>query len=147
MAEGWLYSSVSSCADMVVGVLWRTNWAAVLARGEKAGELLKTGFDDAMGSSMFCRDVPAINLADTGWRITLHGPGNGYKSGQPRRSDDDRTADEQHERPGAVLNFAQYGSGALVLLISGAVVIGSAWLARFIAVARPVQSDSPASIG
>lgn len=45
------------------------------------------------------------------------------------------------------LNFAQYGTGALVLLISGAVVIGSAWLARLIAVARPVQSDSPASIG
>jgi hypothetical protein len=34
-----------------------------------------------------------------------------------------------------------------VLLISGAVVIGSAWLARLIAVALPVQSDSPASIG
>jgi hypothetical protein len=45
------------------------------------------------------------------------------------------------------LNFAQYGSGALVLLISGAVVVGSAWLARSIAVALPVRSDSPASIG
>ncbi len=44
------------------------------------------------------------------------------------------------------LHFAQYGSGALVLVISGAVVIGSAWLARFIAVAMPLQSDSPASI-
>jgi hypothetical protein len=45
------------------------------------------------------------------------------------------------------LNFAQYGSGALVLLISGAVVVGSAWLARLIAVALSAQSDSPASIG
>jgi hypothetical protein len=44
------------------------------------------------------------------------------------------------------LNFAQYGSGALVLLICGAVVIGSAWLARSIAVALLVRSDSPASI-
>ena len=45
------------------------------------------------------------------------------------------------------LNFAQYGFGAIVLLISGGVVIGSAWLARCIAVAVAVQSDSPASIG
>jgi hypothetical protein len=44
------------------------------------------------------------------------------------------------------LNFAQYGFGALVLAVSGAVVIGSAWLARSIAAAMPVQSDSPASI-
>jgi hypothetical protein len=43
--------------------------------------------------------------------------------------------------------FKKKPSRALVLLISGAVVIGSAWLARLIAVARPVQSDSPASIG
>ncbi|MEO7006279.1 MAG: hypothetical protein ABI275_02355 [Terrimesophilobacter sp.] len=45
------------------------------------------------------------------------------------------------------LNFAQYGFGAIVLLISGSVVVGSAWLARRIAVAVAVQSDSPASIG
>jgi hypothetical protein len=44
------------------------------------------------------------------------------------------------------LNFAQYGWGALVLVISGAVVIGSAWLARYIAAAMPLRSDSPASI-
>jgi len=44
------------------------------------------------------------------------------------------------------LHFAQYGSGALVLTVSGAVLIGSAWLARSIAVAVPVKGDSPASI-
>lgn len=45
------------------------------------------------------------------------------------------------------LFFAQYGSGALVLLITGIVVAGSAWFARFLASRIPLPGDSPAVIG
>ena len=45
------------------------------------------------------------------------------------------------------LFFAQYGSGALVLFVSGLVIAGSAWLARFLAKWMPHPGDSPATIG
>jgi hypothetical protein len=43
--------------------------------------------------------------------------------------------------------FVQYGSGALVLFITGVVIAGSAWLARFLASRMPISGDSPAAIG
>ena len=43
--------------------------------------------------------------------------------------------------------FPQYGYGAIVITIAGAVLVGSAWLARLLANSRQIPRQRPASAG